>query len=56
MFVLVVGNVVDGLEFYGPFETTEEAGEFAGEGGVWVDRDWTIAELLNPEDEPDVVD
>lgn len=29
MYIVIVGNVVDGLSFIGPFDDGEEANEFA---------------------------
>jgi hypothetical protein len=46
--ILIVGNVVDGVEFYGPFSTTEEAIELANIE-LRNREDWCIGYLNNPE-------
>ena len=50
--VIVTGNPVDGLFFYGPFDTTGEASEMADRhihGNNNVGEYW-IARLLSPRD------
>lgn len=34
MFIVVVGNPVDGLQFWGPFESSMEASEWANSRGL----------------------
>ena len=46
-FIVVMGDVVDGLRFYGPFSDSDEAGEFA-EGERCGNEPWTCAELYDP--------
>ena len=46
MFIIIVGNVVDGLTFYGAFETAELATDYADlqfRGDVW-----SIVSLTSP--------
>lgn len=50
MFILITGNVVDGLEFHGPFDTTHLAIEHA-ERAVDRDVEWVIA-TLNDKNQP----
>jgi hypothetical protein len=45
-WILITGNVVDGLVFYGPFDDSEAAIDF-GEDLNDVDN-WTIAEVIKP--------
>lgn len=46
-YLAVFGNPMDGLTFYGPFESVEDAQDFCeGEDG-----DWWIAGLNKPYDE-----
>ena len=45
-FILVTGNPVDGLSFFGPFNDPEEAHEFAEGCGT---GDWWVAMLEEPE-------
>lgn len=51
MFVLVIGNPVDGLKFIGPFDTADEAIEYADENA---DDAFWVASIQSPEheDEP----
>jgi hypothetical protein len=41
-YIVVVGDPVDGFEFYGPFNTEPEAIEWAGEN---LNGDWWTASL-----------
>jgi hypothetical protein len=43
-YIIVSGNVVDGFEFYGPFDTHEEAQDVALEELM----EWHIATLQSP--------
>lgn len=43
--IVVIGNPVDGYSFYGPFEDSEDACEFA-EANL---DEWWLADLMNPE-------
>jgi hypothetical protein len=45
--ILIVGNPVDGLTFYGPFATADEANA----AGERVQDDWWIAPLKAPDAE-----
>jgi hypothetical protein len=46
MFVVIEGNIIDGMRIHGPFASAEEANE-------WADRevktDWWCAALFNPQ-------
>lgn len=42
-YIIIEGNVVDGLNFYGPYNSHDEAVEIAEENCA--DGDWSIAEL-----------
>lgn len=44
--IIVKGNPVDGLYFIGPFDTSEEAIDYAENN----DSDWWIADLNPPEE------
>ena len=44
--IVITGNVVDGSFFYGPFDTADEAGEWAAVEHS--DREWWIASLEDP--------
>ena len=46
--IVITGNPVDGLEFYGPFEEGEEANEWADEHLTPDDKDWWITSLIPP--------
>lgn len=46
MWITIIGNPVDGLSFYGPFENSEEAIDF---GDRNADTDWWITELSKVE-------
>ena len=43
--IVVVGNAIDGLAFHGPFDSYDEALEYA-EG--FIDRDWHVVPLTPP--------
>lgn len=43
--IIVTGNPVDGLEFFGPFETGEEAFEYADENRL---EEWWTAPINEP--------
>lgn len=47
--VLIVGNVVDGVEIFGPYESVEDA---QGAGELWVGRytDWNVTTVFLPEE------
>lgn len=47
MKILITGNPVDGLEFFGPFDEAEEATEFAE---INAEADWWVAEVRSPAD------
>jgi hypothetical protein len=50
MYILATGNIVDGMEFYGPFEDADAAIAFAGADGVVIDPSWWVVELTEPID------
>ena len=43
MHIVVAGNPVDGLKFYGPFQTRDAAVEWANTASI---PEWSIAPLL----------
>ncbi len=43
--IIVTGNPVDGLEFYGPFPTANDATEFANTD-VHLPEEWWVAPLM----------
>lgn len=45
-WILIVGNVFDGHEFYGPFADFEEAAEWADNN---IDSEWLVAKLTGKE-------
>jgi hypothetical protein len=49
LHIIVTGNPVDGLEFYGPFKTHDDAVEFANTDPHMPDE-WWIAKLHGKED------
>lgn len=49
MHIVIAGNVVDGLEFFGPFKTSEHAVEWAAK--YVREGEWTIAPLHEPVEE-----
>lgn len=50
-YILVVGNMVDGHTFYGPYETFDEAQELA-EREIGLAQEWWIAKLWNDITDP----
>lgn len=48
--IIVVGNPVEGYEFYGPFESPEDAIRYADNNLDYGDH-WEIAKLKAPEGE-----
>ena len=51
MFIIVAGNVVDGLTFAGPFTSAEQANEYGDSAGIAFD----VAELIRPGADADFV-
>ena len=49
--ILIVGNPVDGLRFYGPFNEGADAVEFAQQID-WPDADWWTADIIDPKEVP----
>lgn len=49
MYILIVGNPVDGLEFYGLFDSPADAVDWAEENLTSSNNDWWIKELLPAE-------
>lgn len=47
--IIVHGNVIDGLQFAGPFETDEIAGDYADSVQVFRATDWHVANLFAPD-------
>lgn len=51
-YVVVAGNVVDGLVFYGPFPYAEDANHWAdlqtGASGLLSGDEWIVAKLRTP--------
>ena len=47
--ILVTGDVVDGHTFYGPFENTNEAIQYADDN--LTDETWLVADLHKDEDD-----
>jgi len=47
--IVVAGSPVDGLEFYGPFDSTEEAYEWANRQCKGVN--WWVTAIKDPEDD-----
>jgi hypothetical protein len=45
VIIIVAGNPVDGFEFYGPFESEEDAAAWAEHGQP---GDWWIARVHTP--------
>jgi hypothetical protein len=48
--IIIDGNPVDGYQFYGPFESKDEACTYADEN-LDYGREWCIAKLVNPKGE-----
>lgn len=46
-FVVIVGNVIDGLTLWGPFDDAGDAGDWANEN---INDDWTTVHLDKPKD------
>lgn len=44
-FILVVGSAVDGLRFFGPFESLDAAGEYANLNHVIRTEPWCVTQL-----------
>ena len=51
MFIVITGNVVDGLHFTGPFKDHDSALDYCGDLPAM--QEWTIADLYDPEDHSD---
>jgi len=51
LYILVVGNVIDGLSFIGPFDCPSDASDYA----EFEERheDWVVGDLLEPEYDED---
>jgi hypothetical protein len=50
MFIIIAGNVVDGLVFVGPFTSHQAANEYAfGDAMRGTREAWWIAKLVNPD-------
>jgi hypothetical protein len=47
MYILIVGNVVDGLRFEGPFDCPSDAAEYAER--YYKNEEYWVADLLTPE-------
>lgn len=48
-YLIVLGNVVSGFTFYGPFDSCVEANDYAINGpDMENDHDWSIASLVPP--------
>ena len=47
MKIVITSNVVDGLEFWGPFEDGNEAVEWAEEN---FPHEWSLADVVSPAD------
>lgn len=52
MFILIVGNLIEGFSHYGPFETFVDADEFSRDLGS---LDETFITTLNSPDETDEI-
>ena len=46
LFVVIAGNVVDGLSHYGPFMDANDAGDWAN---INLDDEWVCAKLVQIE-------
>ena len=42
-YIIIVGNVVDGLRFYGPYDTAEDANEIAD--NAFKNEDWVVTNI-----------
>ena len=49
LYVLLVGNVIDGIQIYGPFGGAELAGEYAEQ--YHKHDEWIISKLIAPEED-----
>ena len=45
MFICIAGNIVDGMTFYGAFDTPEDVDDFVNANGIF---DWVGAGLETP--------
>jgi hypothetical protein len=54
MIIVMIGNLIDGFEFWGPFDTFEHAENYAQSHAK--DGDWLVTEVNNPSDFPLSVD
>jgi hypothetical protein len=45
MFIVLLGNVIDGLEVRGPFEDANDAGDWARDRRPY--KDWVVTEVLS---------
>lgn len=48
MWIIIAGNPVDGLNFIGPFQTSEEAHEYADWDQYLKNQDWWVVDLIPP--------
>ena len=48
MYIIIVGNVIDGVELYGPFADVEEAQEYAESDRQIRHDEWHIVHLIAP--------
>ena len=46
-FIVIAGNPVEGLLYYGPFDSFDAACNFNSDPE---DHEWWVAELISPED------
>jgi hypothetical protein len=53
-WIVIVGNVVDGLTFFGPFYNREAALDWTEANPI--DSDWTIGPLAEPSAYPELQD
>lgn len=51
MLIVMIGNPVDGFEFFGPFQDYEDATTWATEKGN-PDDPWWVVEVAGPNDPP----
>jgi hypothetical protein len=51
MYLIIVGNPIDGLNIFGPFDTQEDA-LWYGENNH-VDEDWWFTKTINPDEDED---
>ena len=52
MFIVIIGNVIDGITIYGPFKNHDSALEWAENSSRSTIEgfDWIITEMENPND------